>query len=186
MSLHFCNALEDQCLWETIQFLEAKCLFDKKIAFLTNIIHRSLSESLRELRAHMSAVKGPTNVSLINGWMSAFPCFGVGINHTSSLHRDSQGIQGGLDIIGVLGTFTEGGDLEFPDLNIRVEWRPGCLGAFDRYDFWHKVNSWTGGSCVALISFCQQTTWSVLDLDSTLSWPSITDCQDRLTSAKDA
>jgi hypothetical protein len=39
---------------------------------------------------------------------------------------------------------------------------------------------------VALISFCRQTTWSALGLDSTLSRPTITDCQDRLISAKGA
>jgi hypothetical protein len=183
MSLHFRNALQEKCLHETIQFLETKRLFDQKVSYLTNIIHPSLSSCMRELRSHMSAVKGPTEVALINGWTSAFPCFGMGINRTTGLHRDTRGLRGGLDIIGVLGTFTMGGDLELPDLNLRVEWRPGCLGAFDGYDFRHKVNSWTGGSRVALISFCRQTTWSGLGLDSTLSRPTASECQARLLSA---
>jgi hypothetical protein len=184
MSLHFRNALADQCLHETVQFLEAKRLFDKKVSYLTDIIHPSLSDSMRKLRVHMSAVKGPTEVTLINGWTSAFPCFGIGINRTTGLHRDTQGIRGGLDIIGILGTFTIGGDLELPDLNLRLEWKPGCLGAFDGYDFRHKVNSWTGGSRVALISFCRQTTWSALGLDSTLSRPTATECRDRVLSER--
>jgi hypothetical protein len=132
----------------------------------------------------MSAVKGPTQVALVNGWTSAFPCFGVGINRTTSLHRDTQGIRGGLDIIGLLGTFRKGGDMEFPDLNLRLEWTPGCLGAFDGYDFRHKVHHWTGGSRVALISFCRQATWSALGLDSTLARPTTRECEECLLSAQ--
>ncbi|KAB5589095.1 hypothetical protein CTheo_7457 [Ceratobasidium theobromae] len=184
ISLHFRNALEEKSLNQMIQFLEAKRLFDKKVTFLTNIIHPSLCSRLLELKAHMSAVKGPTQVTLLNGWTSAFPCFGVGINRTSGLHRDTRGIRGGLDIIGVLGSFTQGGDLEFPDLNLRLEWTPGSLGAFDGYDFKHKVHSWKGGCRVVLISFCRESTWSGLGLDSTLIRPTRAQCLERLEFMK--
>ncbi|KAG8734341.1 hypothetical protein FRC11_005328 [Ceratobasidium sp. 423] len=137
MSVHFRNALS-QGLHETIGFLEAKRLLDKQITLLTEIIQPSLSNSMCQLRTHMSAVEGPTRTAVVTGWTSAFPCFGVAINRVTGMHRDTKGIRAGLDIIGILGTFTDGGDLELPDLNLRLEWMPGCLGAFDGYDFRHK------------------------------------------------
>ncbi|GAB1527615.1 hypothetical protein RhiTH_010791 [Rhizoctonia solani] len=109
---------------KTIAFLKAKRLFDKQIIELTDIIQPSLSQSLRKLKAHMSAIQGPTGTTVTNGWTSAFPCYGVAVNRTTGMHRDSKGIWAGLDIIGVLGTFNSGGDLELPDLNLRLEWTP--------------------------------------------------------------
>ncbi|KAG8734423.1 hypothetical protein FRC11_014269 [Ceratobasidium sp. 423] len=183
MSLHFRNAL-DRGLDETIRLLEAKRLLDKQIALLTKIIQPSLSRSMEALRSHMSAVKGPTGTAVVNGWTSAFPCFGITINRVTPMHRDIKGISAGLDVIGVLGTFTEGGDLELPDLNLRLEWKPGCLGAFDGYDFRHMVHDWAGGSRVALISFCRKSTWDALKLSPKLTRPAVEDCQRELASAK--
>ncbi|QRW21901.1 hypothetical protein RhiXN_09488 [Rhizoctonia solani] len=93
---------------EMVNLLEAKRLLDKKLEKLTNIIHPSLSESMHKLRNHMSAVEGPTQVSIQNGWTSIFPCYGIAVNRVTGIHRDQRGIRGGLDIIGVLGSFTEG------------------------------------------------------------------------------
>ncbi|GAB1528452.1 hypothetical protein RhiTH_011646 [Rhizoctonia solani] len=170
---------------ETIAFLKAKRLFDKQIIELTDIIQPSLSQSLRKLKAHMSAIQGPTGTTVTNGWTSAFPCYGVAVNRTTGMHRDSKGIRAGLDIIGVLGTFNSGGDLELPDLNLRLEWTPGVLGAFDGYDFRHMVHEWTGGSRVALISFCRQSTWTALGLTPDVSRPTVAQCRGQLESAKE-
>ncbi|KAF8747919.1 hypothetical protein RHS01_11181 [Rhizoctonia solani] len=159
--------------------------FSIKIIQLTDIIQPSLSQSLRKLKAHMSAIQGPTGTTVTNGWTSAFPCYGVAVNRTTGMHRDSKGIRAGLDIIGVLGTFNSGGDLELPDLNLRLEWTPGVLGAFDGYDFRHMVHEWTGGSRVALISFCRQSTWTALGLTPDVSRPTVAQCRGQLESAKE-
>ncbi|CAE6420418.1 unnamed protein product [Rhizoctonia solani] len=182
MSSQFRNALSS-ALSPTIRFLEAKRLLDKKITRLTDIIQPSLSKSMCELRAQMSAVKGPTQVAVINGWTSAFPCYGVAINRVTGMHRDQGGFRGGLDVIGVLGTFDRGGDLDLPDLNLRLEWTPGCLGAFDGYDFRHMVHEWSGGSRVTLISFCRKSTWDGLHLKPTITRPHISECQGLLSTA---
>ncbi|KAG8691591.1 hypothetical protein FRC11_000301 [Ceratobasidium sp. 423] len=179
MSVHLRNALSEGSN-ETIAFLEAKRLLDKQIALLTEIIHPDLSSSMRQLKAHMSSVKGATGTTIVNGWTSDFPCYGVAINRVTGMHRDIKGIRAGLDVIGVCGTFTEGGDLELADLNLRLEWTPGCLAAFDGYDFRHKVHEWSGGSRIALISFCRQSTWSALGLDCILTRPTLKDCQNQL------
>ncbi|CCO34324.1 hypothetical protein BN14_08421 [Rhizoctonia solani AG-1 IB] len=159
MSSHFQNALT-YGLNETVRVLEAKRLLDRQLASLTEIIQPSLYRSMQELRLRMSAVKGASGTTVTNGWTSMFPCYGIAINRAAKMHRDTNGIRAGLDIIGVLGTFTHGGDLELPDLNLTLEWKPGCLSAFDGYDFRHKVHPWEGGSRVALISFCRKSTWN--------------------------
>ncbi|GAB1526333.1 hypothetical protein RhiTH_009500 [Rhizoctonia solani] len=184
MSKHFREALKDGPK-EMVNLLEAKRLLDKKLEKLTNIIHPSLSESMHKLRNHMSAVEGPTQVSIQNGWTSIFPCYGIAVNRVTGIHRDQRGIRGGLDIIGVLGSFTEGGNLDLPDLNLRLEWKPGCLGAFNGYDFRHRVLAWSGGSRVTLISFCQKATWDCLGLETAVSRPSIVMCQAQLAKLKD-
>ncbi|QRV85661.1 hypothetical protein RhiJN_13679 [Ceratobasidium sp. AG-Ba] len=134
MSSHFKDALAPHCHAETIKFLAAKRLFDGQLGYLTNIIHHQLANEMRGLRASMSTVVGPTGVAVANGWTSAFPCYTVAVNRTSQLHRDSKGIRAGMDIIGVLGNFTKGGDLCLRDIDMEVEWIPGCVGAFDGYD----------------------------------------------------
>ncbi|EUC53972.1 hypothetical protein RSOL_023400, partial [Rhizoctonia solani AG-3 Rhs1AP] len=185
MSSQFCNALR-LALGPTIAFLEAKRLLDKKIARLTDIIQPSLSDNMRTLRAHMLAIKGPSQVAVANGWTSAFPCYGVAINRVTGMHRDQGGFRGGLDVIGVLGTFKNGGDLDLPDLNLRLEWTPGCLGAFDGYDFRHMVHKWSGGSRVTLISFCRKSTWDALKLVPAITRPNISECREELLAANKA
>ncbi|KAF8747146.1 hypothetical protein RHS01_11427 [Rhizoctonia solani] len=167
MSVHLRGALLEATS-ETIAFLKAKRLFDKQIIQLTDIIQPSLSQSLRKLKAHMSAIQGPTGTTVTNGWTSAFPCYGVAVNRTTGMHRDSKGIRAGLDIIGVLGTFNSGGDLELPDLNLRLEWTPGVLGAFD-------------GAHI----FLRQSTWTALGLTPDVSRPTVAQCRGQLESAKE-
>ncbi|QRW13678.1 hypothetical protein RhiLY_12677 [Ceratobasidium sp. AG-Ba] len=180
MSSHFKDALAPHCRAETIKFLEAKRLFDGQLGYLTNIIHHQLANEMRGLRASMSTVVGPTGVAVANGWTSAFPCYTVAVNRTSQLHRDSKGIRAGMDIIGVLGKFTKGGDLCLPDIDMEVEWIPGCVGAFDGYDLRHSVKPWEGGSRVALISYCRKSTWSGLELEVALTRPTLPEVEVRL------
>jgi hypothetical protein len=177
-------ALRQICAQQTIEFLEAKRLYDRAIAYLTDIIHISLADSMRTLRATMKSIGGPISDILEHGWTSAFPCFGIGMNRTSKLHRDSKGLSGGMDVIGVLGTFHSGGKLKLPDLNLEVEWVPGCVAAFDGYDLRHLVEPWEGGSRVALISFCRRSTWIGLGLNPHVSRPTLPEVEQQLNTAR--
>ncbi|KAG8731839.1 hypothetical protein FRC10_001432 [Ceratobasidium sp. 414] len=185
MSSHFRDALRDECSAEAIAMLRAQRLYHRKLAYLTSIIHSSLNESLQVLREHMLTVTGPTSVALENGWTSAFPCVGMAVNRTCRLHRDTKGIRGGMDVIGVLGTFVRGGELVLPDVYLEVEWTPGCVGAFDGYDFRHEVKPWEGGTRVALVSFCRKSTWKGLKLDCTIARATLPDANARLKFAQD-
>ncbi|KAG9126805.1 hypothetical protein FRC07_001878 [Ceratobasidium sp. 392] len=172
MSVHLREALKDECSDRTIQLLESKRLLDRKLSFLTDIIHASLGKSMREVRAYMSAVTGATSVVLENGWTSAFPCVSIAVNRTCALHRDTQGIRGGMDVISVLGTFSSGGELGLLDLNMEAEWKPG-------------VKPWEGGTRVAYISFCRKSTWTGLSLDCNLSLPGLSEVAAHLRIAKE-
>jgi hypothetical protein len=167
-----------------IDFLESKRLYDRTVAYLTGIIHRSLAESMKKVQDTIKTIKGPTGDILEHGWSSIFPCFAVGMNRASGMHRDSKGLSAGMDIIGVFGTFTSGGQLWLPDLNLEVEWTPGCLAAFDGYDLRHMVRRWDGGCRVALISFCRSSTWRGLGLSTRISRPELLQVQNDLEAAR--
>ncbi|QRV85653.1 2OG-Fe(II) oxygenase family protein [Ceratobasidium sp. AG-Ba] len=175
MSSHFRDALAPHCGCQTVAFLEAKRLFDGQLSYLTNIIYFKLAEIMQNVHACMLNMVGPTGVAVQNGWTSPFPCYGVAVNCTSLLHCNGKGIQAGIDIIGVLGTFTEGGDLCLPDIKLKLEWGPGSVGAFNGYDLQHYVKPWKGVARVALISFCHCSTWSGLGLDCSLRRPTLSE-----------
>ncbi|CUA74728.1 hypothetical protein RSOLAG22IIIB_11443 [Rhizoctonia solani] len=184
-SLHFRRGLQPVCAQQMINFLESKRLYDRQVTYLTNIIHQPLAESMGKVRASMKAIKGPTGDILEHGWTSAFPCLGLGMNRASGIHRDSKGLSAGMDVIGVFGTFTSGGQLWLPDLNLEVEWTPGCLAAFDGYDLRHMVRRWDGGCRVALISFCRSSTWRGLKLSTSIPRPTLSQVQGQLDAAKE-
>lgn len=167
-----------------IRFLEGKRLFDSQLKHLTDIIHSSLGRSMRELGKAMLKIRGPTKSVLENGWTSPFPCFGVGINRTTAIHRDSKGLRGGMDVIGVLGDFN-GGTFKLQDLNVELGWSAGCLGAFDGYDLTHEVLGWKGVCRLTLLSFCRSSTWRGLKLNPNLSIPTLDQVLKDLTLAKE-
>lgn len=140
---------------------------------------------MRRLRAAMLKVRGPTKVVLENGWTSPFPCFGVGINRTTAKHRDTKGFSCGMDIIGVLGEFS-GGLFKLQDLNVEMEWEPGCLGALDGYDLTHEVSEWEGSHRITLLSFCRSSTWRGLKTHPELSRPTVDEVIRNLRSAQAA
>lgn len=152
--------------------LNSKRLYDRNIAFFVTILHRGFSNDLRQVREAMAKVRGPTGDAIANGWTSLFPCFGIGFNRQTSLHRDTRGLRGGVDVINVLGRFKKG-DLRLQDLNVIAEWGPRCLGAFDGYDLAHEVLDWDGTHRVTLISFCRGTTWKGLKVPREVSRPTL-------------
>jgi hypothetical protein len=184
MSVQFREGLADHSAKQMIGFLEAKRLYDAHLSFLTGIIHPSLFDTMTRLRGRMAAVKGPVGVVLENGWTSSFPCFGVGVNRATGIHRDTKGLGAGMDIIGVLGSFTEGGRLRLPDLNVVFDWRPGCVGAFDGYDLRHEVEEWGGGHRFTLISFCRKSTWTGLKLEPEITRPTLSEVEGTLKAAE--
>lgn len=173
MSAQFCKMLQGRYATQTIAFLEGKRLYDADVSFMTSIIHPSLFDSMARLRRNMTAVKGPVGVVLENGWTSSFPCFGLGVNRRTGIHRDTKGFSTGMDVIGVLGSYTWGGRLRLPDLNVVFDWMPGCVGAFDGYDLRHEVEEWGGGHRLTLISFCRKSTWKGLKVELDVTRPTL-------------
>jgi hypothetical protein len=183
VSSQFRDALKETSQKQMVDLLEAKRLYDWQLAYLVDIIHDQLGSSMRRLRENMLQVRGPTKGVLQNGWTSAFPCFGFGINRVTSAHRDSKGHRGGLDIIGVLGD-VKASKFRLQDLNVSVEWFSGCVGAFDGYDLTHEVLSWEGRHRITLLSFCRKSTWSGLKLDLELESPLLSSVEANLERAK--
>lgn len=138
---------------------------------------------MQKLRGALLKVRGPTQTVLENGWTSPFPCFGVGINRTSAKHRDTNGLSCGMDVIGVLGDFTDG-RFRLQDLNVEAEWRPGCLGAFDGYDLTHEVLKWEGSHRITMLNFCQGALWRGLRMDPELTRPTLDQVLADLSLAK--
>lgn len=167
------QALKHRSRNATIRFLNAKLMFDRHISHLTSTLHWSLFRALKDLRSHMRRVPGPVGNSVTQAWASVFPCMAIGFNRTTGIHRDSNGFRNGLDMIGVLGRIDDGGFLCIPNLGLRFEWKPGCLGAFDGYDLAHEVEEWNGLYRVTIISFCRSSSWRGLQLPLKVSAPTL-------------
>ncbi|KAG8691125.1 hypothetical protein FRC11_006610 [Ceratobasidium sp. 423] len=164
--------MQDRCRQQTVNLLESKRIHDRNVTFLMGLIHPDLLEIMQRLQNKMGNLESATADVITQGWTSCFPCFGFGINRQTTLHRDSNGMRGGLDVIGVLGDFT-GGDFHIQELNLVAEWGPGSLGALDGYDFSHEVKPWSGKYRVTMISFCRASTWDGLGVDRHLSRPTL-------------
>jgi hypothetical protein len=182
LSLQLRQALKSRSCQEALQFLKAKLELDHSVSHLTSILHWSLYQELKNLRSHMCRLPGSVQHAVNDGWASVFPCMAVGLNRTTRIHRDSQGFRNGLDIISVLGQFSDG-HLNLPDLGLKFEWEPGCLGAFDGYDLAHSVEPWDGSHRVTVISFCRSSSWRRLKLPLEVSAPSLEEAKKNLASA---
>ncbi|KAG8737756.1 hypothetical protein FRC10_007833 [Ceratobasidium sp. 414] len=172
MSSQLKKALSPKNRQATLRHLVAKREFDDQTRHLTAILHNGLYIELKRLREHMRQEGGTVGEAVKMGWTSLFPCVALGFNRTTRMHRDSKGFRNGLDVIGVLGKFT-GGNLRFRDPNIVLEWRPGCLAAFDGYDLAHEVEPWEGHCRATLISFCRSSSWRGLKLPLLVPIPTL-------------
>jgi hypothetical protein len=184
ISLQLRQALKSKSRQQALHLLRAKLELDHSISHLTSILHWSLYQELKTLRAHMRRLPGAVQDAVNSGWASVFPCMAVGFNRTTRVHRDSQGFRNGLDIISVLGEFS-GGHLNLPDLGLKFEWEPGCLGAFDGYDLAHSVEPWHGSHRVTVISFCRSSSWRGLKLPLQVSPPSLEQAKKNLALANE-
>ncbi|KAG8721215.1 hypothetical protein FRC08_014948 [Ceratobasidium sp. 394] len=184
VSVPFRQALAAQEQHEVGNVLEAKRNYDWMTDCLLSILHEPLRQSMRALLDKLAEEPDPVGEVTRQGWTSSFPCVAFAFNRESGKHRDSKGIRGGLDVIGVLGSFS-GGRLKFQDLNMEADWVPGCLGAFDGFDLTHEVAPWAGNHRIALISFCRGATWKGLKLARTVSHPSLSTFSTALSRAKE-
>lgn len=149
---------------------------------MIEILHPALSNNLKQLKDAMAEIPRPTSVVLANGWNSLFPCVGFGLNRQTSIHRDAKGFRGGLDVISVLGNFRNG-HFRLQDLNVVMEWQPGCLGAFDGYDLTHEVLEWEGTHRITLISFCRSSTWRGLKVPYNVPHPTLAQLEQNMQKA---
>ncbi|KAL6058068.1 hypothetical protein QOT17_015047 [Balamuthia mandrillaris] len=78
----------------------------------------------------------------------------INVNFCVSAHLDKNDYRGGVTAILVLGTFTDGGALVLPELNIRIEAKPGDLIFFNGFDIKHKVEPYFGGTRYSIVFFC--------------------------------
>ncbi|KAG8716915.1 hypothetical protein FRC08_008539 [Ceratobasidium sp. 394] len=182
ISVPFRKALEKQKAHEVADTLEAKRIYDFVVKLLVSIIHDLFAGSLESLLNRLAKEPGPVGETTRNGWTSLFHCTAFAFNRQTAKHRDSKGCRGGLDVIGVLGSFS-GGPLKFQDLKMDIEWQPSCVAAFDGYDLTHEVGEWRGSHRITLISFCRNATWKGLGLPREISHPTLTSMCSALAQA---
>ncbi|KAG9087160.1 hypothetical protein FS749_003134 [Ceratobasidium sp. UAMH 11750] len=179
LSSQFRAAFKRICRAAMLRFLNARRELDSWIAHLVCILHWSLAKALKALRQRMRALGGDVGAAVTRSWSSLFPCTAVGFNRTTRRHRDSKGFRYGLDAICVLGAFNNG-PLVFPELGLKFEWQPGCLGLFDGYDLVHEVEEWEGLFRLTLISFCRGSSWRGLKEPLDVEPPTLESVEARL------
>ncbi|KAG8697903.1 hypothetical protein FRC08_006245 [Ceratobasidium sp. 394] len=181
----FRDALNGQEEQEVAHTQEARRIYDHVVDILIKIVHDSLAGCTRDLLNRLKREPGEVGLVSRNGWTSSFPCVAFAFNRESRKHRDTGGFRHGMDVIGVLGSF-EGGRLKFQDLNMQVDWNPGCVGAFPGYDLTHEVAPWHGSHRVALISFCRSSTWRGVHMQHNVAAPTVSRMKMALDNAKAA
>ncbi|KAG8719295.1 hypothetical protein FRC08_003179 [Ceratobasidium sp. 394] len=151
-----------------------KQVLDQRINDLVRKLHLEFFYLLKELKKKIRASPAPPQV-LWDVWGSLFTFQAVGFNRETEMHRDSAGMEGGLDVLFLLGKF-EGGNLKFQDLAIDMEWQPGDLCMFDGKLFSHGVSPWEapeGGERRCFIYFVHASVLRHFGLSDSLSFPHI-------------
>ncbi|KAG9102287.1 hypothetical protein FS749_009627 [Ceratobasidium sp. UAMH 11750] len=150
-----------------------KSMLDQRINDLVRRLHPAFYDLLLELRQRLSDSDIPPPV-LWDVWSSIFAFQAVGFNRQTRMHRDSAGMEGGLDLLFLLGDF-EGGDLEVQDLGLEVDWLPGDLCAFDGKIFSHGIKSWRGQKRRCFIYFVHRNVLKHFGLPTTLPFPLVSE-----------
>ncbi|KAG9075749.1 hypothetical protein FRC06_009911 [Ceratobasidium sp. 370] len=181
----FLKAMNRQQEQEVANVLEARRIYDHIVRMLSRIVHGSLDDCMHALLRRLKQEPGLVGQVAREGWTSNFPCVAFAFNRESRKHRDTNGLRHGMDVIGILGSFA-GGPLRFQDLNMKVEWGAGCIGAFDGYDLTHEVLPWEGSHRIAMISFCRSSTWRGLGMSHDATAPTVSRMIGALADAKTA
>lgn len=177
-------ALTDASREATVQLLEAKRLLDDRLKVILEFLHPELARIMAELKQKVLSETG-TGPSQVweHGWTSAFPNYAIAFNRQTGAHRDSKGIENAMDFLLLLGRFA-GGRLVFPDLDLKLEWKPSFFCAFDGYSFTHRVERWEGRQRTCLISFCHSAGFRGQGIDHALSMPTAASVGERVSKAK--
>ena len=176
------SALSEKPLAATMAFLEAKRLLDARFLRVLEIVHPDLARIIGELRNKVLLAEGTDPAKVLeNGWTSPFPNFIVAFNRQTGAHRDSKGIENGMDFLLLLGKFV-GGRFVVPDLDLKLDWRPGFFCALDGYTFTHRVERWEGRQRTCLINFCHGAAFRGQDVNCDIPTPTATGMAERLTS----
>lgn len=80
-------------------------------------------------------------------------------NRISGLHRDSQDPKGAYAGLMALGSFTSGGDVHIPELNLRVRLLPGDFVAIRGRILTHGIEPWFGGQRISIPHFTHTSLW---------------------------
>lgn len=177
-------ALSDTSRDATVQLLEAKRLLDDRLKMNLEFLHPELAQVLAELKQKVLSENGtdPSKV-LEYGWTSPFLNYAIAFNRQTGAHRDSKGIENGMDFLLLLGKFA-GGRLFFPDLDLKLEWKPGFFCAFDGYSFTHCVERWEGRQRTCLISFCHGAAFRGQKIDHNISMSTASGVAERVLKAR--
>lgn len=93
-------------------------------------------------------------------------------NWKSGLHRDSQDPQLGYAGLFAAGSFT-GGDLELPELKLRIRLQPGDLVLIRGRVLKHGIQEWDGGQRICIPHFTHTDLWTHFGLGDLVSVPKL-------------
>ncbi|KAG9127602.1 hypothetical protein FRC07_011776 [Ceratobasidium sp. 392] len=157
------QALSPKRRSSTKNLLDGMRELNDQLGHLVAMIHPALWSVVCGVRTETERLDNQSSRVLANDWTTPFPNLAVAFNRETALHRDNKGFCNAMDVLVLLGDFV-GGDLHFPDLNLRVEWKPGFMCAFDGYTFAHEVMPWQGPQRTCLINYCRASTFTALNV----------------------
>ncbi|KAG8725295.1 hypothetical protein FRC09_003132 [Ceratobasidium sp. 395] len=152
------------------KFLTDQCLND-----LVRLFHPTFYRLLCQLRDKLFNADNPPPVSW-DVWSSIFTFQSIGFNRQTRMHRDAAGMHGGLDVLFLLGDH-RGGRMKWQDLNVKAEWLPGDLCAFDGKVFSHGIENWVGNKRYCFIYFVHRNVFKHFGLPDSCCFPSVAELE---------
>lgn len=92
-------------------------------------------------------------------------------NRRSGVHRDSQDPQLAYAGLFAAGNFTEGGELELPDLKLTLRLKPGDFVLIRGRVLQHGIRDWDGGQRICIPHFTHTSLWRDRSLEGLVSIP---------------
>ncbi|KAG8739111.1 hypothetical protein FRC10_006130 [Ceratobasidium sp. 414] len=179
----FLKTKQPEALAQLMQYHLWKHHVDLSINDLIRRLHPEFHNLMADLRGRLHASQIPPPV-IWEVWGSIFSFQSVGFNRQTEMHRDSAGMEGGLDVLFLVGQF-KGGNLRLQDLALEVEWLPGDLCAFDGKLFSHGIDCWIGKSREVFIYFVHANVLRHFHMKDSLPFPTLADFKARVERAKD-
>ncbi|KAG8780389.1 hypothetical protein FRC12_023097 [Ceratobasidium sp. 428] len=161
-----------------------RSLTDNSLNDLMRLFHPVFYHLLCQLRDKLFNAENPPPVSW-DAWSSIFSFQSIGFNRQTRMHRDPAGMHGGLDVLFLLGDHT-GGRMKWQDLNVKADWLPGDLCAFDGKVFSHGIEEWKGSKRYCFIYFVHRNVFSHFGLPSSCCFPSVSELRVSLGMSDDS